>query len=75
MQAIQEVSVAEEWVNDAQNEARVEANLCIEANRALGASNQKNKELVDKLTFVERARLSAEVGLKNVEAKAEDQRK
>ena len=38
MQAIQEVFMAEEWVNDTQNEARVEANLCAEANQALGAS-------------------------------------
>ena len=37
VQAIQEVFMAEKWVNDARNEARVKANLRIEANRALGA--------------------------------------
>ena len=45
MQAIQEVFRAKEWVNDTRNEARVEANLHAEANQALGASKQKNKEL------------------------------
>ena len=51
MQAIQEVFVAKEWVNDARNEARVEDN------RALGAAEQKNKELACKLVAKERARL------------------
>ena len=37
VQAIQEVFVAEEWVKDARNEARVEANLRAEANKSLGA--------------------------------------
>ena len=39
---------------------------------ALGASEQKNKELTNKLVAEERACLSAEVGLKNVEEQAED---
>ena len=51
VQAIQEVFVAKEWVNDARNEARVEDN------RALGAAEQKNKELACKLVAKERARL------------------
>ena len=37
MQAIQEVFVAEEWVKDARNEAKVEANLHTKTNKALGA--------------------------------------
>ena len=41
----------------------------------MGTSDQKNKELANKLTVVERAHLSAEASLKNVEAQAEDQRK
>ena len=61
--------MAEEGVNDARNEVRVEAN------RALGASEQKNKELADKLTAVDRARLSVEAGLKNTEIQAKDQHK
>ena len=71
MQAIQEVFMAEEWVNDTQNEARVEANLRAKANKALGAAEQKNKEFASKLAAEERAHLNVEVGLKNVE----DQRK
>ena len=30
--------VANGWVKDARNDAQVEANLCAEANKALGAS-------------------------------------
>jgi len=36
MQAIQEVFMAEEWVKDAQNKDRVEANLHAETSKALG---------------------------------------
>ena len=38
VQAVQEVFVVEEWVKDAWNVARVEANLRAEANMALGAT-------------------------------------
>ena len=60
--------MAEEWVNDARNEARVEAN------RAFGVSEQKSKELASKLIEEEMARLSAEAGLKTFERQAKDQR-
>ena len=63
--------MTKKWVKDTQNEARVEANLRAEANKALGTAEQKNKELANKLVAEERAHLSAKVGLKN----AEDQRK
>ena len=75
VQAIQEVYVAEEWVKDAQNEARVEANLRAETSKALKALKHKNQELVAKLTAEERARKSVEADLKNVQDQAEDQRK
>ena len=75
MQAIQEVFVVEECVKDARNKARVEANLCTETNKALGAIKQENQELATKLTFEERAQRSAEAGLKNVQNQAKDQRK
>ena len=39
----------EKWVKDAWNDARVEANLHAEANKALGASKQKNKKFTSKL--------------------------
>ena len=34
--------MAEEWVKDARNEARVKANLRTETNKALGAAKHKN---------------------------------
>ena len=65
MQAIQEVFTTEEWVKDAQNEARVEANLRAETSKALGAVEQKNQELAAKLITEERGRKSIETSLKN----------
>ena len=67
--------MAEEWVNDVGNEVRVEANLHAKANRALGVSKQKNKELASKLVAKERAHLSAEADLKNIKNQAKDQHK
>ena len=75
MQVSQEIFVAEEWVKDARSEARVEANLRAETNKALGAMKHENKELAFKLTVEERERRSAKAGLKNVHNQAEDQRK
>ena len=57
--------MVEEWVKDARNEARVEANLRAETNIILGAVKQKNQELNAKLIVEERAQKSAKVGLKN----------
>ena len=57
--------MAEEWVKDACNEARVEVNLHAETNKTLGAAEQKNQELIVKLTVMDRERRSVEVGLKN----------
>ena len=57
--------MAEEWVKDACNEARVEANLRTETNKTLGAAEQKNQELIAKLTVKDRERRSVEAGLKN----------
>ena len=66
MQAIQEMYIVEEWVKDARNEAKMEANLRAKTNKALGVMKHKNQELVSKLTDEERAQMSAEAGLKNV---------
>ena len=65
VRAIHEIFVAEEWVKDAKNEARVEVNLHIKTNKALGAAKQINQELTTKLTAEERVRKNAEAGLKN----------
>ena len=66
MQVVHEVFVAKGWVKDAQDEARAEANLCDETNKALGAMKHENQELLSKLIAEERVRRSAEAGLKNV---------
>ena len=47
--AVQQGFVAEEWIREARNNVWVEANLHAEVNKALGASEQKNKELNSKL--------------------------
>ena len=47
--------MAEEWVKDAQNEVRVEANLRVEIDKAVGAAKQKNQELTTKLAAEEKA--------------------
>ena len=57
--------MAEEWVKDAHNEVRVEANLRAKTSKALGATEQKNHELTMKLTTKKRERRSAKAGLKN----------
>lgn len=57
--------MAEEWVKDAQNEVRVEANLRVEIDKALGIAKQKNQELTTKLAADEKARRSAKAGLQN----------
>ena len=63
MQAIQEVVVAEEWIRDVRNEAKVKANLHAENHKALGATKQKNKELQANLIVEERVRRSTEASL------------
>jgi len=55
--------MAEEWIRDTWNEAKVEANLYIETNKALGATEQKNRKLRANLIAEERARRNTEVGL------------
>ena len=75
MQVTQQFFVAEEWVWDAHNEAKVEAQSRAEVEKSLGAFKQEQAELPDKLTTLERAHLSAETFLKSLEAQVEDQRK
>ena len=67
MQVTQQVFVAEEWVRDARNEVRVEAHSRVEVEKSLGALKKEQTELANKLTTLERARLSAETFLKSVE--------
>ena len=65
----------EEWVKKAQNDVKNKVHLRLETEKALGAMREKNKELLSKLIAEERERRSAEVGLKNAQTQAEDQRK
>ena len=67
--------MAEEWVNKARNDARNEANLCLDAEKALGAAKEENKDLATKLIASERDLNSALAGLKNVKTQAKDQHK
>lgn len=46
VQCIQEVFIAEEWVKEARNEVKVEANLCSKVDKALGTSEQQVQALL-----------------------------
>lgn len=52
-------------MNEARNEAKAEANLHAEVDKALGASKQKVQDLSLKLIVVEKGRRSAEASLKH----------
>ena len=67
--------MAEEWVRDAHNEARVMANLRVKTSKASGAAEQKNHELIVNLKVEERERRSAKADLKNAQDQVEEQRK
>ena len=67
MQVTQQIFVAKEWVQDARNEAKVEAHSRVEVEKSLGALKKEQTKLANKLTTLERARLSAETFLKSVE--------
>lgn len=62
-------------MKDAQNEARIEANLRAKTGKVLGAVKKKIQELTTKVTAEERERRSAKAGLKNAQYQAEEQRK
>ena len=66
--------MTEEWVRDACNEARAEAHSYAEVEKSLGALKQKQMELTNKMTTLERASLTAEAFLKSTEAQVKDQR-
>ena len=57
------------------NDAKSEVHLHLETKKALGAMKEENKDLLYKLTAEERERKSPQVGLKTIEAQAEDQSK
>ena len=65
--------MVEEWVQDARNEARVEADSHAETKKSLGDLKQEQTGLSNNLIGTNKARLSVEVGLKNAEIQVEDQ--
>ena len=67
--------MAEEWVKDARNKARLTNNLHTETGKALVIANQKNKKLDTKLATEERGRRNVKASLKNAQDQAEKQRK
>ena len=67
--------MAEEWVKDARNNVKNEVHLRLKTKKALEAAKKENKKLLSKLVVKERERKSTQVGLKNAEMQAEDQRK
>lgn len=62
-------------MNEARNEAKAEANLHTQADKALGASEQTVQGLSSKLLVEERERKNTEAGLKTIEAQVEEQHK
>ena len=73
MHITQQVYVAEEWVRNAHDEVKAEAHSHFEIEKALRALKE-HTQLFEKLKEVDKARLSAEAGLKTAKRQAEDQR-
>ena len=75
MQVTQQVYVAEDWVRSATNSLNAEIQNRHDVEKALGSTNHEKIQLAEKIKVAENGRKSAEAGLKNAEAQAEDQRK
>ena len=75
MQVTQQVYVTKDWVRNANNKFEAEAQTRRDVEKVLAIANYKKRQLAEKLKAAENARQSVEVGLKNAEAQAEDQRK
>ena len=74
-QITQQVFVAEEFCRDNRSRADAEAQSRTEIEKALGSLKHDHLELTEKFKESEKQRKSAEVGWKNAETQAEDQRK
>ena len=73
MQLTQQVYVAEEQVKNARDEVKAEAYSRLEVEKALGALKEEHAQLSEKLKEADKARQSAEAGLKTTERQIEDQ--
>ena len=60
-------------MRSANNKLDVETQNRHDVEKAIGVANHEKTQLAEKLKAAESARKSAEVGLKNAEAQAEDQ--
>lgn len=65
--------MAEEWVWNAHNKFEAESHSRHKVEKALGAAKEDTIQLAEKLKTSEHEHLNALVGLKNVDAQAEDQ--
>ena len=72
MQVIQQVYVAEEWVRSANNKFDAESQSQRKVEKALGTTNHEKTQLAEKIKAAKSVRQSAEAGLKNAKAQAED---
>ena len=75
MQVTQQVYVAEEWVRSANNKFDAESQSQRKVEKALSTANHEKTQLAEKIKAAKSVRQSAEAGLKNAKAQAEDQRK
>ena len=73
MQVTQQIYVAEDWVQNANNKLDVETQNWHDVEKALGVANHEKTQLAKKFKVVQSAQKSVEAGLKNAEAQAEDQ--
>ena len=67
--------MAEEWVRSANNKFDAESQSQRKVEKALGTANHEKTQLAEKIKAAKSVRQSAEAGLKNAKAQAEDQRK
>ena len=73
MQVTQQVFVVEECIRNAHNKFEAESNFQRKVEKALGSVKEEKSQLAEKLKTSEHERQSALVGLKTIEAQAEDQ--
>ena len=73
MQLTQQVYVAKEWVRNARDEIKVEANSRLEVEKALRVLKKEDAQLSEKLKEADKARQSVEAGLKTTKRQIEDQ--
>ena len=67
-QVTQQVYVAKDWVQSANNSLNAEIQNRHNVEKALGTANHEKTQLAEKLKVAENGRKSAEPGLKSVEA-------